>query len=125
MRTAARTRRHVKHTHTHTLFTLVSVQHAPSHPPSILYRCTRGRRCFPRQHYSVLHILPGAICGAAGIACFTQATKQNYYIIHSLWHVLMAVAIACLLPCVNKAGEDKTISSCMNLYNSFCHFWLI
>ena len=70
----------------------------------IVFRCVRVRRCFPRKHYSVLHIVPGLLCGVAGIACFTQSTEQNYYIIHSLWHVLMAVAITCLLPCVNKVG---------------------
>ena len=70
----------------------------------IVFRCVRVRRCFPRKHYSVLHIVPGLLCGVAGIACFTQSTEQNYYIIHPLWHVLMAVAITCLLPCVNKVG---------------------
>lgn len=73
---------------------------------SWIVKCRRSRRCFPRQHYSVLHILPGFICGLSGIICFTQATEQNYYIIHSLWHVLMATAIACLLPCANKAGRS-------------------
>jgi ABC-type nitrate/sulfonate/bicarbonate transport system permease component len=33
-------------------------------------------------------------------------TKQNYHIVHSIWHMLMALSILCLLP-KRKVFEAK------------------
>ncbi|XP_004524302.1 uncharacterized protein LOC101456267 isoform X1 [Ceratitis capitata] len=62
-------------------------------------RCFSSRKWYPLPRYLAIYLPLGAILVIVGLICYAfLQTKQNYYIIHSIWHILMALSILCLLP---------------------------
>ncbi|KFB45996.1 AGAP002672-PA-like protein [Anopheles sinensis] len=62
-------------------------------------RCRKTRRCFPARSYLALYLPVGSVLVMVGLVCFAfLQTKQNYHIVHSIWHMVMALSILCLLP---------------------------
>uniref|UniRef100_A0A1I8PVV4 EGF-like domain-containing protein n=1 Tax=Stomoxys calcitrans TaxID=35570 RepID=A0A1I8PVV4_STOCA len=62
-------------------------------------RCYKTRQCFPARKYLLFHMPIGCVLVICGLVCYAfVATRQNYYIVHSIWHVVMALSIVCLLP---------------------------
>ena len=56
--------------------------------------------------------LPGIIFATTGLVIFsTLQTKTNYYLLHSIWHICMAISIVFFLPdkksAINKLGSNK------------------
>jgi len=62
-------------------------------------RCTKSRKLFPSRRYLSVWLPFGLTLVVAGLVCYAfLQTKQNYHIVHSIWHMVMALSILCLLP---------------------------
>lgn len=62
-------------------------------------RCRRTRKLFPSRRYLAGFLPFGAVLVMVGLVCYAfLQTRQNYHIVHSVWHMLMALSILCLLP---------------------------
>ncbi|ALC46842.1 CG13654 [Drosophila busckii] len=62
-------------------------------------RCAKTRRLFPARRYLTIFLPFGTVLVMIGLVCYAfLQTKQNYHIVHSIWHMLMAMSIMCLLP---------------------------
>ncbi|TMW50020.1 hypothetical protein DOY81_004886 [Sarcophaga bullata] len=62
-------------------------------------RCYKSRKWFPARKYLTVYMPLGTVLVMAGLVCYAfLQTKQNYHIVHSIWHMVMALSILCLLP---------------------------
>ncbi|KAH8294044.1 hypothetical protein KR054_007710, partial [Drosophila jambulina] len=62
-------------------------------------RCAKSRKLFPSRRYLSVWLPFGLTLVVAGLVCYAfLQTKQNYHIVHSIWHMVMALSILCLLP---------------------------
>ncbi|GAB0087524.1 uncharacterized protein DMENIID0001_018410 [Sergentomyia squamirostris] len=62
-------------------------------------RCRKTRKWFPARNYLIIYMPIGAVLVMVGLVCYAfLQTKQNYHIVHSIWHMVMALSILCLLP---------------------------
>ncbi|EDV93871.1 uncharacterized protein LOC6564405 [Drosophila grimshawi] len=62
-------------------------------------KCSKTRKCFPARHYLIIFMPLGMVLVMVGLVCYAfLQTKQNYHIVHSIWHMVMAMSIMCLLP---------------------------
>ncbi|XP_055644134.1 uncharacterized protein LOC129780168 [Toxorhynchites rutilus septentrionalis] len=62
-------------------------------------RCRKTKKCFPSRGYLALYLPIGTVLVMVGLVCYAfLQTKQNYHIVHSIWHMVMALSILCLLP---------------------------
>uniref|UniRef100_A0A336KYA0 CSON002056 protein n=1 Tax=Culicoides sonorensis TaxID=179676 RepID=A0A336KYA0_CULSO len=63
------------------------------------FRCRKTKKWFPSKNYLALYLPLGAILVMVGLVCYAfLQTKQNYHIVHSVWHMVMALSLLCLLP---------------------------
>lgn len=63
------------------------------------FRCRKTKKWFPSKNYLALYLPLGAILVMVGLVCYAfLQTKQNYHIVHSIWHMVMALSLLCLLP---------------------------
>lgn len=64
-----------------------------------IYKCKKTKALYPSKKYLTIWLPIGAVLVMFGLICYAfLQTKQNYHIIHSIWHVVMAISILCLLP---------------------------
>lgn len=62
-------------------------------------RCQRTRKLFPSHKYLSIFLPIGSVLVMCGLVCYAfLQTRQNYHIVHSIWHMVMALSILCLLP---------------------------
>lgn len=62
-------------------------------------RCYKIRNWYPSPKYLLIYLPLGIVLVMVGLVCFAfLQTKQNYHIVHSIWHIVMALSILCLLP---------------------------
>lgn len=62
-------------------------------------KCRKTKRVFPSRNYLAVFLPIGAVLVMVGLVCYAfLQTKQNYHIVHSIWHMVMALSILCLLP---------------------------
>ncbi|XP_062536012.1 uncharacterized protein LOC134205102 [Armigeres subalbatus] len=62
-------------------------------------RCRKTKKCFPSRNYLAVYLPIGSVLVMVGLVCYAfLQTKQNYHIVHSIWHMVMALSILCLLP---------------------------
>lgn len=62
-------------------------------------RCYKSRKWFPARRYLTVYMPLGTVLVMVGLVCYAfLQTKQNYHIVHSVWHMVMALSILCLLP---------------------------
>ncbi|XP_058812384.1 uncharacterized protein LOC131676953 [Topomyia yanbarensis] len=62
-------------------------------------RCRKTKKCFPSRGYLAFFLPVGSVLVMIGLICYAfLQTKQNYHIVHSIWHMVMALSILCLLP---------------------------
>ncbi|KAM7378938.1 hypothetical protein PAMP_004526 [Pampus punctatissimus] len=72
-----------------------------------VYRGVRRRHCYPPSWQRwVFYLIPGVLCALIGVCLyiFTE-TEDNYYYVHSLWHILVASCVVFLLPPEEKNRE--------------------
>jgi hypothetical protein len=80
-----------------------------------IYQCRLRRDCYPTSRTWICHLLPGVFLAAAGFTVkiffeFDDDDSSNFYWTHTLWHALLGLSCAFLLPDV---AYDST-----KLYNS-------
>ncbi|XP_076283368.1 transmembrane protein 8B [Lasioglossum baleicum] len=63
-------------------------------------RCKRrGTVRYPSRPYRSIYFPAGLLLVSLGLVCYAfLQTRRNYYIIHSLWHVCVAIGVVLLLP---------------------------
>lgn len=63
-------------------------------------RCRRKRTVrYPSRPYRTICFPAGFLLVSMGLVCYAfLQTRKNYYIIHSLWHVCVAIGVILLLP---------------------------
>jgi hypothetical protein len=62
-------------------------------------RCRKTKKWFPSRSYLAIYLPVGSVLVMVGLVCYAfLQTKQNYHIVHSIWHMVMALSILCLLP---------------------------
>ncbi|XP_075982697.1 post-GPI attachment to proteins factor 6 [Anticarsia gemmatalis] len=84
------------------------------------YRKNR-RLKYPRTYY--LRYMPlGIILVSVGLICYAfLQTEQNYKIVHSIWHMIIALSVVFLLPDVRRDGNVNAFAPSPNYCKlSFC-----
>lgn len=70
--------------------------------------CKLKGACFPGRRVWLIQILPGIICALVGLAMYSLLeTDENYFYIHSIWHLLIASAVIFMLPRDNQLELAK------------------
>ncbi|KAG5671933.1 hypothetical protein PVAND_002101 [Polypedilum vanderplanki] len=70
-------------------------------------KCRKHKKVYPSKKYFAIYLPLGSILVMIGLICYAfLQTKQNYHIVHSIWHMVMAMSILCLLP-KRKMFEEK------------------
>ncbi|XP_070504213.1 uncharacterized protein [Chironomus tepperi] len=70
-------------------------------------KCRKHKKVYPSKKYFAIYLPLGSILVMIGLICYAfLQTKQNYHIVHSIWHMVMAMSILCLLP-KRKMFETK------------------
>ncbi|CRK88937.1 CLUMA_CG002537, isoform A [Clunio marinus] len=70
-------------------------------------KCRKKKQLYPSKKYLALNLPLGSVLVMIGLVCYAfLQTKQNYHIVHSIWHMVMALSILCLLP-KRKVFETK------------------
>jgi len=87
----------------------------------------KTRKLFPSKKRLLLYI-PGLVLAITGIVIFTKLqTDSNYWILHSIWHMLMAVSILFFMPYCQtrplfKAFNIKPFFYLIkNFFKNFCY----
>ncbi|KOB71277.1 Uncharacterized protein OBRU01_08413, partial [Operophtera brumata] len=70
------------------------------------YRANR-RMKYPRSYYT-RHLPLGLLLVSVGLICYAfLQTEQNYKIVHSIWHMIIAVSVVFLLPDAKRGSDSK------------------
>ncbi|KAM5228396.1 post-GPI attachment to proteins factor 6 [Ctenodactylus gundi] len=87
-----------------------------------VYRCGRRRQCYPTSWQRwTFYLLPGIAMASVGIAIYTSMmTSDNYYYTHSIWHVLLAVSAAFLLPPRDEQAQPWTCTQKLPCHYQIC-----
>ncbi|XP_014473988.1 PREDICTED: transmembrane protein 8B-like isoform X2 [Dinoponera quadriceps] len=64
------------------------------------YRCRRRQTIrYPSRPYRTIYFPAGLLLVALGLVSYAfLQTRKNYYLVHSLWHVCVAIGVILLLP---------------------------
>ncbi len=61
--------------------------------------CISKRKMYPNKCDIIKFYLPGLVLAMSGLIIYTcLQTKNNYFILHSVWHICMAISILFFLP---------------------------
>nr|XP_035939398.1 post-GPI attachment to proteins factor 6 isoform X2 [Halichoerus grypus] len=87
-----------------------------------VYRCGRRRRCYPPSWQRwVFYLLPGISMAAVAVAIYTSMmTSDNYYYMHSIWHMLLAGSAAFLLPPREQHTKPWACSQKLTCHYQIC-----
>lgn len=67
---------------------------------------TMKRLRYPRSYYTT-HLPIGVALVSVGLICYAfLQTEQNYKIVHSFWHMIIAGSVVFLLPDVKRSGVN-------------------
>lgn len=115
----------------------------PLSPPQTA-RTIRRRHCYPPTWKRwAFYLCPGALIAAAAVLLYAFVeTEENYFYIHSIWHLLIAGSVGFLLPprakpsrrlgplprrkgcgyqlCVNEQEELGLVDPAVASINSIC-----
>lgn len=110
-------------------------------------RTIRRRRCYPPTWKRwVFFLFPGTMIATSAVALYAFVeTEENYFYIHSIWHMLIAGSVGFLLPprakpdskvtplkhrrgcgyqlCVNEHEELGLVDPAIISINSICTSW--
>ncbi|XP_068619166.1 post-GPI attachment to proteins factor 6 [Battus philenor] len=74
------------------------------------FRRVRSMR-YPRSYYT-MYLPLGVAFVSVGLICYAfLQTEQNYKIVHSFWHMIIAVSVVFLLPDVKRNGVNPFLPS--------------
>lgn len=87
------------------------------------YRKNR-RMKYPRTYY-VRYMPVGIILVSVGLICYAfLQTEQNYKIVHSIWHMIIALSVVFLLPDVKRGNDVNAFLPSPNYCKfSFCRIF--
>lgn len=73
-------------------------------------RTIRRRRCYPPTWKRwVFFLFPGTMIATSAVALYAFVeTEENYFYIHSIWHMLIAGSVGFLLP--PRAKPDSKVT---------------
>lgn len=75
---------------------------------------------YPRSYYS-RHLPFGIVLVTVGLICYAfLQTEQNYKIVHSIWHMIIAISVAFLLPDVKRDNINPFIPSSGYCWRPIC-----
>lgn len=79
---------------------------------------------FPTSYYKI-YLPLGVLLVSLGLVCFAfLQTEQNYRIVHSFWHMSVAISVAFLLPDVKRGeGVNPFVPSQNYCKLPFCRFF--
>lgn len=56
-------------------------------------------KCYPGKSYCLKAVLPCLLFSIVGLVCFAfLETEDNYFYVHSIWHISIALAIVFVIP---------------------------
>jgi hypothetical protein len=92
-----------------------------------IYQCRIRRDCYPTSRTWLCHLLPGLTLAAAGFVTkivfeFEDEGASNYYYVHTIWHALLGLACAFLLPEVAYDSAKLYNSNTNNLISYYKSF---
>ena len=71
-------------------------------------KCHKIKVCYPGWKKFFFSIIPGGLCAAVGLSLYAFVeTSNNYWIVHSIWHIMMACSVLFLLPIGPKHKNEK------------------
>ncbi|KAL4706964.1 hypothetical protein ACJJTC_019502 [Scirpophaga incertulas] len=87
------------------------------------YRKIRSMR-YPRSYYTI-YLPLGLVLVSVGLICYAfLQTEQNYKIVHSLWHTIIAMSVVFLLPDVKRnEGVNPFLPGPNYCRLPFCRFF--
>ena len=57
------------------------------------------KTCYPGKKYYLTAVAPCLLFAISGFVCFAfLETEDNYYYVHSIWHMSIALSIVFILP---------------------------
>lgn len=72
------------------------------------YHTYRTKVCFPGKSYIFKAVFPCLVFAFLGVVCFAfLETEDNYFYVHSVWHISIALAIVFVIP-VADSTENIT-----------------
>lgn len=75
---------------------------------SWIYRCCKHRKLFPSKKYLTVCLPIGTSLVSFALICYTLLqTKRNYHMVHSVWHMVMALSLLFLLPGKKDLQENS------------------
>ena len=92
-----------------------------------IYQCRIRRDCYPHSRTWLCHLIPGLTLAMAGFMTkiffeFEDEGASNYYWTHTLWHALLGLACAFLLPEVAYDSAKLYNSNSNNLISYYKSF---
>ncbi|CAB1322499.1 unnamed protein product [Coregonus sp. 'balchen'] len=89
---------------------LFSLHGSPVGPSRPTVRTVRRRRCYPPTWKRwVFFLFPGTMIAVSAVALYAFVeTEDNYFYIHSIWHMLIAGSVGFLLPPRAKSHAKVT-----------------
>ncbi|CAD7683327.1 unnamed protein product [Nyctereutes procyonoides] len=87
-----------------------------------VYRCGHRRHCYPTSWQRwAFYLLPGISMAAVAVAIYTSMmTSDNYYYMHSIWHMLLAGSAAFLLPPREEHTKPWACSQKLTCHYQIC-----
>lgn len=66
------------------------------------------KSCYPGKSYCLKAVLPCLLFAVVGLVCFAfLETEDNYFYVHSIWHISIALAIVFVIP---PKGQSEDIT---------------
>ncbi|CAF4867784.1 unnamed protein product [Pieris macdunnoughi] len=78
---------------------------------------------YPKTYYS-RHLPFGIVLVSIGLVCYAfLQTEQNYKIVHSIWHMIIAISVAFLLPDVKRVDMNPFVPSSGYCWRPICNMF--
>ncbi|CAK1550426.1 unnamed protein product [Leptosia nina] len=78
---------------------------------------------YPKSYYT-RHLPLGIVLVSVGLICYAfLQTEQNYKIVHSIWHMIIALSVAFLLPDVKRNDVNAFVPSPGYCWRPICNMF--
>lgn len=73
---------------------------------SWIHHSYSNKKCYPELSYYLKNVLPCVVFALVGVICFAfLETEENYFYVHSIWHISIALAIVFVIP--TKSDDES------------------